>query len=107
MASSVVMSPDNFSIVYESKEDAMKGSIEKLERHIDQLEEDIDFFNRHRTQQEEEIDRLRIKLAAAETKLTGQESDITFLKAREVFFTDYTNYLEGRIAVLEDKFNEH
>lgn len=103
MASSVVMSPDSFSIVYESIEDKVKTSIEKLERHIDQLEEDIEFFNKNRIQQKEEIDKLQTKLDAAETKLAGQEADIIFLKTREIFFTDYTNYLEGRIAALEDK----
>ena len=103
MASSVVMSPDSFSIVYESLEDKIKASVEKLERHIDQLEEDIEFFNKNRIQQEEEITRLRTKLDAAETRLSEQDTIITFLKTREIFFTDYTNYLEGRIAALEDK----
>ena len=81
----------------------MEASIEKLEQHIDQLEEDIEFFNKNRLQQEEEIDKLQTKLAAAETRLAEREADITFLKTREIFFTDYTNYLEGRIAALEDK----
>ena len=107
MASSVVMLPDSFSIVYESIEDKVKASIEKLEQHIDQLEEDIEFFNKNRIQQEEEITRLRTKLDAAETRLAEKDTDIKFLKTREVFFTDYINYLEGRIAALEDKFNEH
>lgn len=103
MASSVVMSPDSFSISYDSIEDKIKESVEKLERHIDQLEEDIEFFNKNRIQQEEEIDKLRTKLATAETRLGEQDTTITFLKTREIFFTDYTNYLEGRIAALEDK----
>lgn len=100
MASSVVMSPDSFSISYESIEDKIKESVEKLERHIDQLEEDIEFFNKNRLQQEEEISILQTKLDAAET-------NIAWLKTRETFLTSYTKYLEGRIAVLEDKFNEH
>lgn len=105
-ACSSTISSQGISVNFTPIKDVIKESVEKLDQHIDHLEEDIEFFNEHRIQQEEEIDKLRTKLDATETRLAEQETNITFLKSREIFFTSYTSYLEGRIAALEDKTND-
>lgn len=85
---------------FEDVDEKIKEYEEKLDKHVEQLEEDIQFFNEERIKQDEAIKALIN---------AGVEKDkkIKILEDKIIYLEGFTGYLENRIAVLEDKFNEH
>ena len=78
---------------FDNVDEKIKGYEEKLDKHVEQLEEDIQFFNEERLKQEEAIKALINAGAEKDKKIKNLE--------------DICNYLESRLCVLEDKLNEN
>lgn len=67
--------------------------IEKLEKHIDELEEDIEYFNKQLQEKDEMIHYLLDKTCELENKTHELETDSANMNTRLI-------YLESRIAVV-------
>lgn len=80
-------------------EERIREYEEKLDKHVEQLEEDIQFFNDSRERQEQAIKELIIANVEKDKKIKILEDKIIYLDG-------FTGYLENKITVLEDKFNE-
>lgn len=91
--------PTPISFTYENTEEKIKEYCDKVDQHVDKLEEDIEFLNNKRQMNEEHIVRLINQNIQKDTKIKELEDSITFLKG-------YTSHLEGLIHVLEEKINE-
>lgn len=86
------------SFIYENTEERMKNYCDKVDQHVDKLEEDIEFLNEKRKLNEGHLERLinqNIEQDAAIKDLTNEIKDLR----------GYINYLVDRITVLEDKIN--
>ena len=88
--STITMSPSN--LTWTVGQGVEKEYVEKLEKHIDELEEDIEYFNN----QLEEKDTVIYTLQHQTTELDKAN------KTMEAHIT----YLEGRLQALEDKINK-
>lgn len=83
------------TVSYLDREEKFKEYTEKVDRHVDQLEEDIEFLNNEREQLKLDIARLEHGLYLANEQIKSLEADREFLKG-------FTNYLEDRISKLEE-----
>ena len=76
-------------------EEMVNTAIEKLDQHVDQLEEDIDYFNNKLKQIDECALTSLDRAEALEIKMDKLESTVEYLK-------NYINFLEQRIIALEE-----
>lgn len=90
ITSSINITPNNITWTYSNKE--QEEYIEKLEKHIDELEEDIEYFNG----QLQEKDVMIHDLIGKKDELEKDMSDMNC----------HIIYLEGRLKALEDKINK-
>lgn len=88
--STITMSPSN--LTWTVGQGVEKEYVEKLEKHIDELEEDIEYFNG----QLQEKGTLISLLLDEKDKLEKDMSDMNC----------HIIYLEGRLKALEDKINK-
>ena len=88
------------STKFEDVDEKIKEYEEKLDKHVEQLEEDIQFFNEEREKQEAVIKALINAGVEKDKKIKDLEDKCNYLDG-------YTDYLEGRLRALEDKFNEN
>lgn len=86
----VTMSPTN--ITWTVGQGVEKEYIEKLEKHIDELEEDIEYFNNELQEKNDMIYNLLDKKDELEKDMSDMNCHII--------------YLEGRLKALEDKINK-
>lgn len=89
----------NFVTVADNTIEKYKEYADKVDRHVDQLEEDIEFLNNERESLKDIITRMDLDLDIAKCRVKALEDENTNLKA-------HINYLEGRIYELEAKFDE-
>ena len=75
-------------------EEMVNTAVEKLDQHVDQLEEDIDYFNNKLKQIDECALTSLDRAEALEIKMDKLESTVEYLK-------NYINFLEQRIIALE------
>lgn len=86
----VTMSPTN--ITWTVDQGVEKEYVEKLEKHIDELEEDIEYFNGQLQEKDTMIHDLLDKKDELEKDMSDMNCHII--------------YLEGRLKALEDKINK-
>lgn len=86
----IAMTPSN--LTWTVNEGVEKEYVEKLEKHIDELEEDIEYFNG----QLQEKDVMIHDLIGKKDELEKDMSDMNC----------HILYLEGRLKALEDKINK-
>ena len=88
--STITMSPSN--LTWTVNEGVEKEYVEKLEKHIDELEEDIEYFNN--------------KLEEKDATIYTLQHQVTELDKANKTFEAHITYLEGRLQSLEDKINK-
>ena len=88
--------PTSISFAYENTEEKMREYCDKVDQHVDKLEEDIEFLNEKRKLNEEHIENLINQNLQKDTRIKVLEDTVTFLKG-------YTDHLEILIHALEDK----
>ena len=87
---SVTMSPSN--ITWTVNQGVEKEYVEKLEKHIDELEEDIEYFNEQLKEKDGMIHHLLDKKNELEKNISDMNSHVI--------------YIEARLQALEDKINK-
>lgn len=88
--STITMSPSN--LTWTVGQGVEKEYVEKLEKHIDELEEDIEYFNN--------------KLEEKDATIYTLQHQVTELDKANKTFEAHITYLEGRLQSLEDKINK-
>ena len=88
--STITMSPSN--LTWTVGQGVEKEYVEKLEKHIDELEEDIEYFNNKLEEKDAVIYTLQHQTTELDKANKTMEAHIT--------------YLEGRLQALEDKINK-
>ncbi len=88
--------PTSISFAYKNTEEKMKEYCDKVDQHVDKLEEDIEFFNTKREEQEQVIAVLRINN-------TEYNRRIEELEKEKMNLESYAHWLESRIDALEGK----
>lgn len=86
----IAMSPSN--LTWTVGQGVEKEYVEKLEKHIDELEEDIEYFNN--------------KLEEKDATIYTLQHQVTELDKANKTFEAHITYLEGRLQSLEDKINK-
>lgn len=86
--------PTSISFTYKDTEEKMKEYCDKVDQHVDKLEEDIEFLNDHRLSNEEQIEFLVQQNIEKDTKIKELISELQDIKG-------YANYLANRIDLLE------
>lgn len=84
------MTPSNITMTYNGKE--QEEYIEKLEKHIDELEEDIEYFNKQLQEKDDKIEYLM-------DRVDKLEADSATINSHRI-------YLESRMQILEGKVNK-
>ena len=74
----------------------MKEYCDKVDQHVDKLEEDIEFLNEKRLSHDELLEILVNANIERDNKIKALESSVAYLKT-------YTSHLETVIHMLEDK----
>ena len=87
---SVTMNPSN--ITWTVNQGVEKEYVEKLEKHIDELEEDIEYFNEQLKEKDGMIHHLLDKKNELEKNISDMNSHVI--------------YIEARLQALEDKINK-
>ena len=88
--STITMSPSN--LTWTVGQGVEKEYVEKLEKHIDELEEDIEYFNN--------------ELEEKNTVIYTLQHQVTELDKAKKTTEMHITYLEGRLKALEDKINK-
>lgn len=88
------------SFTYEDTEEKMKEYCDKVDQHVDKLEEDIEFLNERRTANEAQIEFLVQQNIEKDTKIKELTLELHDIKG-------YANYLVSRIDLLEAQINEN
>ena len=88
--------PASVSFIYKDTEEKMREYCDKVDRHVDELEEDIEFLNTKREEQEQVVAALRIND-------TEYNKRIEELEKEKMNLESYVNWLESRIEALEGK----
>ena len=88
--------PASVSFIYKDTEEKMREYCDKVDRHVDELEEDIEFLNTKREEQEQVVAALRIND-------TQYNKRIEELEKEKMNLESYVNWLESRIEALEGK----
>lgn len=88
--------PTSVSFIYKDTEEKMKEYCDKVDQHVDELEEDIEFLNTKREEQEQVI-------AAMQVNNTDYNKRIEELEKEKMNLESYVHWLETRIEILEGK----
>lgn len=88
--------PSSISIVHENTEETVKKYCDKVDQHVDKLEEDIEFLNEKRLSHGDLLEILVNANIEKDNKIKALEGSVTYLK-------NYTSHLEALIHLLEDK----
>lgn len=88
--------PTSISLAYEDTQEKVKEYCDKVDKHVDELEEDIEFLNEKRQSNEERLEQLI-------NQNIWQDTTIKELTARIGDLQGYINYLVDRISILEEK----
>ena len=78
-----------YSGVIYSDIDKSKEMIEKLEKHIDELEEDIEFFNKQREETQEKLNEILNENAALSSVISTLTVEMNDLKAKFQNLSDF------------------
>lgn len=92
--------PTSISFSYENTEETVKEYCDKVDQHVDKLEEDIDFLNNQRISHDQLIETLVHANIEKDNKIKDLTDAIESLKG-------YVNYIVGRLDLLEEKPNEN
>ena len=90
-------------VSFENTEAKIKEYTEKVDKHVDELEEDIDYFNRTLEQQDAKVKSHENCINDNYTINAEQDKKIKALEDKIDLLENYTNYLDGRVMALEDK----
>ena len=94
------LGPNSISFTYANTEEKMKEYCDKVDQHVDKLEEDIEFLNDKRISHDQLIDTLIHVNIEKDNKIKDLTNAIETLKG-------YVNYIENRLNLLEEKRNEN
>lgn len=89
--SGLTITPSNIMATYNGTTQ-QEEYIEKLEKHIDELEEDIEYFNKQLQEKDDKIEYLMDRVDKLET-------DSATINSHRI-------YLESRMQILEDRVNK-
>lgn len=78
----------NSGVIY-SDIDKSKEIIEKLEKHIDELEEDIEFFNKQREETQEKLNEILNENASLSSVISTLTVEINDLKVKFQNLSDF------------------
>ena len=92
--------PTTISFAYENTQEKMKEYCDKVDQHVDKLEEDIEFLNNQRISHDQLIETLIHANIEKENKIKDLTDAIESLKG-------YVNYIVDRLDLLEEKQNEN
>ena len=87
-------------------EEKIKEYTDKVDQHVDQLEEDIQFFNEKREEDEKKIDDLIGQLANANFRLGEKDTQIKNLEHEVSNLKGLVGWLEDTILKIQEKM-EH
>ena len=88
--------PASISFAYNNTEEKMKEYCDKVDQHVDKLEEDIDFLNNQRISHDQLIETLVHANIEKDNKIKDLTDTIESLRG-------YVNYIEDRINILEGR----
>lgn len=97
-SSSAYVGSPTLSFNFTSVTEKIKEAEERIDKHVDQLEEDIEYFNN-------KLKELSDKLEYEEAINVEQNTKIKDLENQVSLLDGHINYLEGRLALLEGKIN--
>ena len=93
-------SPAALTVNFTSVNEKIKEAEERIDRHVDQLEEDIEYFNNKLKEFADKLEYEEAINVEQSTKIKDLENQVSLLDG-------HINYLEGRIAALEGKLREN
>ena len=76
--SGLTITPSNITATYNDKDEY----IEKLEKHIDELEEDIEYFNKQLQEKDDKIEYLMHQVDQLESDSANMNSRLIYLESR-------------------------
>ena len=88
------------SFIGENTEEKMKEYCDKVDQHVDKLEEDIEFLNNQRISHDQVIESLIHANIEKDNKIKDLTDNIESLKG-------YVSYIVDRLDLLEEKLNEN
>lgn len=94
------LGPASISFTYEDTKEKMKEYCDKVDQHVDKLEEDIEFLNNQRISHDQLIETLVHANIEKDNKIKNLTDTIESLKG-------YVNYIVDRLDLLEEKINEN
>lgn len=83
-------------------DDKIKDYEEKLDKHVDELEEDINFLDNMRIAQSDQIVDLQVQLRDADARLNTQEALINNLRDEVNQFKGIIRWLEANVTNLQE-----
>ena len=92
--------PTSISFVHEDTKEKMKEYCDKVDQHVDKLEEDIEFLNNQRISHDQVIESLIHANIEKDNKIKDLTDTIESLKG-------YVSYIADRLDLLEEKPNEN
>lgn len=78
--SGLTITPSNITATYNGKD--QEEYIEKLEKHIDELEEDIEYFNKQLQEKDDKIEYLMHRVDQLESDSANMNSRLIYLESR-------------------------
>ena len=78
--SGLTITPNNITATYNGKD--QEEYIEKLEKHIDELEEDIEYFNKQLQEKDDKIEYLMHRVDQLESDSANMNSRLIYLESR-------------------------
>ena len=90
------MSGPTITLAYENTQEKVKEYCDKVDQHVDELEEDIEFLNEKRRSNEERLEQLINQNSEKDTAIKELTAEVNDLRG-------YVNYLVDRISILEGK----
>lgn len=85
--SGLTITPSNITATCNGKDEY----IEKLEKHIDELEEDIEYFNKQLQEKDDKIEYLMHRVDQLESDSANMNSRLIYLESRLISLEDRTN----------------
>lgn len=92
--------PTSISFAYDNTEEKMREYCDKVDQHVDKLEEDIEFLNNQRISHDQLIETLVHANIEKDNKIKDLTDAIESLKG-------YVKYIIDRLDLLEEKPNEN
>ena len=90
------MSGPTITLAYENTQEKVKEYCDKVDQHVDELEEDIEIINEKRRSNEERLEQLINQNSEKDTAIKELTAEVNDLRG-------YVNYLVDRISILEGK----